>query len=89
MQLAQINGCDHAEVCFGNNACVRIQNNVARKLRDPKRAPAAGLHDPKTQATGPPRQATGPHRSGARVGVGMLRGAKQMSSRTWPHGKGP
>ena len=26
-------------------------------------------------ATGPPRQATGPPRSGARVGVGMLRGA--------------
>ena len=33
------------------------------------------VRNQKTKATGPPTQATGPPRSGAGVGVGMLRGA--------------
>ena len=41
------------------------------EVRYPKNSPQPQA----TQATGPPTQATGPPRSGAGVGVGMLRGA--------------
>ena len=36
---------------------------------------------PQRQATGPPRQGAGPPRQGAGVGIGMLRGLKNLTEK--------